>query len=208
MTKSLLERSAVIPVVVIDDVNDALPLTSALFRGGVDIVEITLRTAVALDAISVIARELPEVLVGAGTVTDARLAAAAVAAGARFLVSPGATPPLLDAMVATGVAVLPGVQTASEILAAHERGLNELKFFPAGAAGGPEYLRSISGPFPGVRFCATGGVTADSAPAYLQLPNVRCVGGSWLTPAGAVAAGDWLTVERLAREAAAMGVLS
>lgn len=203
---SPLDRCSFIPVVVIDDLDHAVPLAQALSRGGVGIIEVTLRSPAALDALSAIASEVPEVLVGAGTVTDARHAATAAAAGAKFLVSPGCAPRQLDAMLETGVSVVPGVQTASEVLTACERGLRDLKFFPAEAAGGPAVLKALNGPFPDVRFCATGGITAQSAPEYLALPNVVCVGGSWLTPRAVVSARDWSAVEQLAREATARGV--
>jgi 2-dehydro-3-deoxyphosphogluconate aldolase/(4S)-4-hydroxy-2-oxoglutarate aldolase len=202
---SLLDRVPVVPVVVVDDLAHAVPLARALVAGGLPVIELTLRTPVALDAIRAIAAEVPEVLIGAGTIVDPKQAAIAVEAGADFLVSPGSTPDLLGAMLDTGVPFLPGVATVSEVLAALEAGLTELKFFPAEAAGGTAYLKSIGGPLPQVRFCPTGGITVGSAPSYLALPNVGCVGGSWLTPAAALAAGDWDTVEQLAREAATLG---
>lgn len=205
MTTSLLDRVPVVPVVVIEDLAHAVPLAQALARGGLPVVELTLRTPVALDAVRAIAEEVPEVLIGAGTIVEPKQAAQAVEAGAGFLVSPGSTPDLLEAMTDTGVPFLPGVATVSEVLAAYERGLTELKFFPAEAAGGAAYLKSIGGPLPQIRFCPTGGITPASAPDYLALPNVGCVGGSWLTPAAALAAGDWNAVEQLARAAAALG---
>jgi 2-dehydro-3-deoxyphosphogluconate aldolase/(4S)-4-hydroxy-2-oxoglutarate aldolase len=204
MTTSLLDRVPVVPVVVIEDLAHAVPLAQALARGGLPVVELTLRTPVALDAVRAIAEEVPEVLIGAGTIVEPKQAAQAVEAGAGFLVSPGSTPDLLEAMTDTGVPFLPGVATVSEVLAAYERGLTELKFFPAEAAGGAAYLKSIGGPLPQIRFCPTGGITPASAPDYLALPNVGCVGGSWLTPAAALAAGDWNAVEQLARAAAAL----
>ena len=205
MTTSLLDRVPVVPVVVVEDLAHAVPLAQALARGGLPVVELTLRTPVALDAVRAIAEEVPEVLIGAGTIVEPKQAAQAVEAGAGFLVSPGSTPDLLEAMTDTGVPFLPGVATVSEVLAAYERGLTELKFFPAEAAGGAAYLKSIGGPLPQIRFCPTGGITPASAPDYLALPNVGCVGGSWLTPAAALAAGDWNAVEQLARAAAALG---
>lgn len=204
MTTSLLDRVPVVPVVVIENLAHAVPLAQALARGGLPVVELTLRTPVALDAVRAIAEEVPEVLIGAGTIVEPKQAAQAVEAGAGFLVSPGSTPDLLEAMTDTGVPFLPGVATVSEVLAAYERGLTELKFFPAEAAGGAAYLKSIGGPLPQIRFCPTGGITPASAPDYLALPNVGCVGGSWLTPAAALAAGDWNAVEQLARAAAAL----
>lgn len=205
MTTSLLDRVPVVPVVVVEDLAHAVPLARALARGGLPVVELTLRTPVALDAIRAIAEEVPEVLIGAGTIVEPKQAALAVEAGAGFLVSPGCTPSILDAMTETGVPFLPGVATVSEVLAAYERGLTELKFFPAEAAGGRAYLKSIGGPLPQVRFCPTGGITPASAPDYLALPNVGCVGGSWLTPAAALAAGDWDAIEELARAASLLG---
>jgi len=202
---SLLDLVPVIPVVVVDSVSAAVPLARALVEGGLPVIELTLRTPVALEAIRAIADEVPEITVGAGTVVEPPQAKAAAAAGASFLVSPGATPALLDAMRDTGLPFLPGTATVSEVLAALEAGCTELKFFPAEASGGAAFLKGISTVVPAARFCPTGGITAASAPDYLALPNVGCVGGSWLTPAEAVAAGDWGRVRRLAAEAAALG---
>ncbi|MEU2768956.1 MULTISPECIES: bifunctional 4-hydroxy-2-oxoglutarate aldolase/2-dehydro-3-deoxy-phosphogluconate aldolase [Streptomyces] len=200
-TDSVLELAPVLPVVVVDDPADAVPLARALVAGGMRAVEVTLRTAGALDAIRAIGAEVPEAVVGAGTVVSPRTVDAAVAAGARFLVSPACTETLLLAMRASGVPFLPGVSTASEVLTLLERGVREMKFFPAEAAGGAPYLKSLAGPLPQARFCPTGGVSPANAPAYLALPNVGCVGGSWMLPADALAAKDWDRVERLAREA-------
>lgn len=201
---TLLDLAPVIPVVVIDDADRAVPLARALLAGGLPAVEITLRTPCALDAIARIAAEVPDAVVGAGTVRTPADVDACVRAGARFLVSPGVTPALLDAMLGSGLPFLPGAATVSEVLALAERGLRELKFFPAEAAGGVPYLKSLASPIPDVRFCPTGGITPRSAPDYLALPNVGCVGGSWLTPADALAAGDYARVEKLAREAASL----
>ncbi|MVO84055.1 bifunctional 4-hydroxy-2-oxoglutarate aldolase/2-dehydro-3-deoxy-phosphogluconate aldolase [Streptomyces sp. p1417] len=201
---SVLDLAPVVPVVVIDDPADALPLARALVAGGLPAIEVTLRTPVALDAIRAIADGVPDAVVGAGTVISAANVADAVDAGARFLVSPGWTPTLLDAMKASGVPFLPGVSTTSEVVALLEQGVDEMKFFPAEAAGGTAYLKSLAGPLPQARFCPTGGVTPASAPAYLALRNVGCVGGSWMLPGDAVAAKDWTRVESLAREAAAL----
>ncbi|MFF2851518.1 bifunctional 4-hydroxy-2-oxoglutarate aldolase/2-dehydro-3-deoxy-phosphogluconate aldolase [Streptomyces sp. NPDC058001] len=201
---SVLALAPVLPVVVVEDVGDAVPLARALVAGGLPAIEVTLRTPAALDAIRAIADEVPDAVVGAGTVITPEQVTASVAAGARFLVSPGWTERLLDAMKASGVPFLPGVSTASEVVALLERGVPEMKFFPAEAAGGIAYLKSLAGPLPGARFCPTGGITPASAPAYLALGNVGCVGGSWMLPADAVAAGDWDRVESLAREAAAL----
>lgn len=191
----------VIPVVVIDDPDDAVPVARALARGGLPVIELTLRTPSALASIKAISAEVPEVLIGAGTVTTPAQANDAVTAGAQFLVSPGSTPRLLDAMIETEVPFLPGVATVGEALQVWERGVTEMKFFPAEAAGGAPFLKSLHGPLPQLRFCPTGGITPANASSYLALPNVACVGGSWLTPADALTAGDWDTVERLAREA-------
>jgi 2-dehydro-3-deoxyphosphogluconate aldolase/(4S)-4-hydroxy-2-oxoglutarate aldolase len=201
---SLLDLAPVIPVVVIDDVETAVPLARALVAGGLPVIEVTLRTDVALEAIGRIAAEVPEAVVGAGTVRTAADIAASVAAGSRFLVSPGTTPSLADAMAASGVPYLPGAATASEVMALAERGLKELKFFPAEPAGGVPYLKALAGPLPDVRFCPTGGIRPATAPDYLALPNVGCVGGTWLTPADALRAGDWGRVEKLAAEATAL----
>ncbi|MEZ0073117.1 bifunctional 4-hydroxy-2-oxoglutarate aldolase/2-dehydro-3-deoxy-phosphogluconate aldolase [Planotetraspora sp. GP83] len=201
---SLLDLAPVVPVVVVDDASTAVPLARALVAGGLPVIEVTLRTPAALDAIRRIAAEVPEAVVGAGTVRTPGDVEAAVEAGSRFLVSPGTTPALLAALLAGGVPFLPGAATASEAMSLAERGVRELKFFPAEAAGGAAFLKSLSGPLPDVRFCPTGGITPANAPAYLALPNVGCVGGSWLTPADALAAGDYARVEKLATEAAAL----
>ena len=192
------------PVVVVDDVADAVPLARALVAGGLPAIELTLRTPVALDAIAAIAAEVPEILVGAGTILTPGQAKQAHDAGARFLVSPGSTPTLLGAMADTGLPFLPGTATVSEVLAVLEAGFTEMKFFPAEASGGAPWLKSIASPVPDARFCPTGGITAASAASYLALPNVGCVGGSWLTPADVVRRGDWAVVEGLAREAAGL----
>ncbi|MFH8367465.1 bifunctional 4-hydroxy-2-oxoglutarate aldolase/2-dehydro-3-deoxy-phosphogluconate aldolase [Streptomyces sp. NPDC018031] len=201
---SVLDIAPVMPVAVLDEVADAVPLARALVAGGLPAIEVTLRTAAAPDAIRAIAHEVPEAVVGAGTVLSPGQAEAAVGAGARFLVSPGWTDRLLAAMSASGVPFLPGVSTASEVVALLERGITEMKFFPAEAAGGTGYLTSLAGPLPRARFCPTGGIGARTAAAYLALPNVGCVGGSWMLPPAALRAKDWSAVERLAREAAAL----
>jgi 2-dehydro-3-deoxyphosphogluconate aldolase/(4S)-4-hydroxy-2-oxoglutarate aldolase len=202
---SLLDLVPVIPVVVVDDLATAVPIARALVAGGLPVIELTLRTPVALDAIRAIADEVPDILLGAGTVLTPGQAKEALDAGAQFLVSPGATPALLAGMAETGLPFLPGTSTVSEVLAVLEAGYTEMKFFPAEASGGTAYLSSIASPVPAARFCPTGGITLASAPGYLSLPNVGCVGGSWLTPLDAVAAGDWGRIERLAAEAAALG---
>ncbi|MEU9780488.1 bifunctional 4-hydroxy-2-oxoglutarate aldolase/2-dehydro-3-deoxy-phosphogluconate aldolase [Streptomyces phaeochromogenes] len=205
LPSSVLELAPVVPVVVVDDVADAVPLARALVAGGLPAIEVTLRTPVALDAIRAIADGVPDAVVGAGTVISPEQVAQSVAAGARFLVSPGWTDVLLDAMKASGVPFLPGVSTTSEVVALLERGVSDMKFFPAQAAGGTAYLKSLAGPLPQARFCPTGGIGPAVAPEYLALPNVLCVGGSWMLPADAIAARDWARVETLAREAAGLG---
>lgn len=202
---SLLSIVPVVPVVVIHDLAHAVPVARALVEGGLPVIELTLRTPAALEAIRAIASEVPEILVGAGTVVSAPQVKQAQDAGAQFLVSPGTTPELLSAMADSGLPFLPGTATVSEAMAVLEAGFTEMKFFPAEASGGAAYLGSIASPLPAARFCPTGGITAASAPSYLALPNVGCVGGSWLTPPDALAAGDWARVARLAAEAAALG---
>jgi 2-dehydro-3-deoxyphosphogluconate aldolase/(4S)-4-hydroxy-2-oxoglutarate aldolase len=195
--EELVSLAPVIPVVVVDDVADAVPLATALARGGLPAIEVTLRTPAAAAAIERIAAEVPDAVVGAGTVTTSRQVAEALAAGARFLVSPGATPTLLDALQASGVPFLPGTATASDVVALLERGITHAKLFPAEVVGGVPALRALAGPFPQIKFCPTGGIDAASAPAYLAEPNVACVGGSWM-----VARGDWDETETRARAAA------
>lgn len=202
---TILDLSPVVPVVVLDDVEAAAPVARALVDGGIRVIELTLRTPVALEAIERIAAEVPEIVVGAGTVVDPDQAKAAAAAGSQFLVSPGVTPGLLDAMVDTGLPVLPGCATISEAMALRERGITEVKFFPAQASGGAAFLAAVHGPLPDIRFCPTGGITPTNAPDYLALPNVGCVGGSWLTPADAVRDGDWQRITALASAARRLG---
>ncbi|PKV90709.1 2-dehydro-3-deoxyphosphogluconate aldolase/(4S)-4-hydroxy-2-oxoglutarate aldolase [Amycolatopsis echigonensis] len=200
----LLALSPVMPVVVIDDVDDAVPTARALLAGGIGVIELTLRTPVALTAIERVAAEVPDIVVGVGTVTSPEQAKQAADAGAKFLVTPGCTDAVLDAAFATGLPFLPGASTVSEAMRLAERGLSALKFFPAEASGGAAFLKAIDGPLPQLQFCPTGGITVSSAPSYLALPNVGCVGGSWLTPAKLLAAKDFAAVEKLAAEAAAM----
>ncbi|MGW7053367.1 bifunctional 4-hydroxy-2-oxoglutarate aldolase/2-dehydro-3-deoxy-phosphogluconate aldolase [Streptomyces sp. NPDC054887] len=201
---SVLDLAPVVPVVVLEDAADAVPLARALVAGGLPAIEVTLRTPAALDAVRAIAAEVPDAVVGAGTVLSPAQVADAVDAGARFLVSPGWTDGLLGAMAGSGVPFLPGVSTASEVVALLERGVTEMKFFPAQAAGGTPYLKALGAPLPRARFCPTGGITLATAPSYLALPNVGCVGGTWMLPPDALAAKDWGRVEALAREAAAL----
>jgi len=194
----------VIPVIVIQDVERAVPLARALVAGGVRVLEVTLRTPAGLPAIRAIAREVPEAIVGVGTLTDADEFAAARDAGAQFAVSPGLTPALVNAARASGLPWLPGVMTPSDVIAARAAGLRQLKLFPAEQAGGLGMLKALHGPFPDVLFCPTGGVTPNTAPQFLALPNVPCVGGSWLTPPAAVAAGDWNAITALAKQASSL----
>jgi len=203
-SRELATHGPVIPVIVVERVEDAVPLAGALVAGGVKVLEVTLRTPAALAAISAMVREVPGAIVGAGTVRTAADARAARDAGAAFAVSPGYTTALGAACRDIGLPLLPGVATASEVMAAQDDGLSFLKFFPAVAAGGVPMLKSLAGPFPDVVFCPTGGITLDSAPQFLGLANVAVCGGSWLTPADAVRSGDWDRVRRLAAEAAAL----
>ncbi|MFE0377954.1 bifunctional 4-hydroxy-2-oxoglutarate aldolase/2-dehydro-3-deoxy-phosphogluconate aldolase [Streptomyces inhibens] len=201
---SVLGLAPVIPVVVLHDAADAVPLARALVAGGLPAIEVTLRTPAALDAIRAVADEVPDAVIGAGTLLTPEHVEAARAAGARFLVSPGWSPRLLGAMKDSGVPFLPGVSTASEVVTLLDEGLTELKFFPAEAAGGTAYLKSLASPLPQARFCPTGGIGLASAPSYLALPNVGCVGGTWMLPPDALAAKDWGRVRQLAGEAAAL----
>ena len=194
----VMQDAPVIPVIVLNDVSHAVPMARALVAGGVRMLEVTLRTPQALACMEAIAREVPEAVVGAGTVRTPADAFAAARAGARFAVSPGYTHAVGQACRDTGLALLPGVATGSEIMMAQEDGLSELKFFPAMQAGGPAMLKAWSGPFFDVRFCPTGGVTLANASDFLALPNVVCVGGSWLVPADALAQGDWARITQLA----------
>ena len=197
----ILQAGPVMPVVVIDDAAHAVPLARALVAGGIRAIEITLRTGAALDAIEAIARDVPEAIPGVGTAITAADVLAALDAGAKFIVSPGMTPAMRDAAIGSGLPFLPGVATASELMAGMAAGLAAFKFFPAAQAGGIEGLKALGGPFPSVRFCPTGGVSAANAAAYLALPNVACVGGSWLAPRETIAAGEFAKIEGLAREA-------
>ena len=197
----VMQDAPVIPVIVLSDVAHAVPMARALLAGGIRMLEITLRTPQALACMEAIANEVEGAVVGAGTVRSPQDAAAAVKAGARFAVSPGYTPAVGQACKDLGLPLLPGVATGSEIMMAQEGGYTELKFFPAMQAGGPGMLKAWSGPFFDVKFCPTGGVTQQNANDLLSLPNVACVGGSWLVPADALAKGDWARIEALAREA-------
>lgn len=203
-TLELAAHGPVIPVMVLDRVADAVPLARALVAGGVRVLEVTLRTPMALQCIEAIARAVPEAIVGAGTLRSAADARAARDAGSVFGVSPGYTAQVAAACADAGLPLLPGVATASEVMAAMAGGLRFLKFFPATAAGGIPMLKALAGPFPDIAFCPTGGITPQTAPQFLALPNVKVCGGSWLTPPDAVAAGDWGRITQLARDAAAL----
>jgi len=194
----------VIPVIVLDDARSAVPLARACVAGGVTVLEVTLRTPAGLESIRRIAAEVPEAWVGAGTVTSVGDVARVAAAGARFAVSPGFDRAIAAASRDRDLPLMPGVMTPSEVMAALVEGLSVLKFFPAAPAGGVAMLRALAGPFPGVRFCPTGGIDARVAPDYLALPNVMAVGGSWLTPPGAIAREDWAAITTLARAAASL----
>ena len=200
----LMRIGPVIPVIVIDELAHAVPLARALVAGGVRVLEVTLRTPAGLAAIEAIARDVPDAIVGVGTVTQPREFAEALQAGARFAVTPGLTPALIDAARECSLPLLPGTMTPSDIIAAQAAGYSQLKLFPAQQAGGVAMLKALGGPFPDVMFCPTGGVSASSAPEFLALPNVACVGGSWLTPKDAILANDWNRITALAREAAAL----
>jgi len=202
--REVMEDAPVIPVIVLNEVAHAVPLARALVAGGIRMLEVTLRTPVALACIEAIAKEVPQAVLGAGTVRSAADAQAAALAGARFAVSPGYTHAVGLACHDLGLALLPGVATGSEIMMAQEDGYTALKFFPAAQAGGAGLLKAWHGPFNDVRFCPTGGITAQNAREFLALPNVACVGGSWIAPVDAMLAGDWPRVTRLAAEAAAL----
>jgi 2-dehydro-3-deoxyphosphogluconate aldolase/(4S)-4-hydroxy-2-oxoglutarate aldolase len=200
----ILALAPVVPVVIVDDVAHAVPMAKALVTGGIRAIEVTLRTPAALDAIRAIAAEVEGAVVGVGTVLDGTLLEAARKAGARFAVSPGTSPRLLEAADDGELPLLPGVATASEAMTLLERGHRHLKFFPAVPAGGARLLAAWASPLPQIRFCPTGGIGLTNAPDFLALPNVASVGGSWLTPKDKLAAGDWDGIEQLAREAAAL----
>ncbi|WP_420960976.1 2-dehydro-3-deoxy-phosphogluconate aldolase [Brucella sp. IR073] len=200
----ILKGQPVIPVLLIDKASDAVPLARALAAGGLPAIEITLRTAAALDAIRAVAEEVPEAIVGAGTILNARQYEEAAKAGSRFIVSPGVTEAIRQAARDSDVPLLPGSVTPSEIMAAREDGYTLLKFFPAEQAGGAAFLKSLASPLAGTLFCPTGGISLANAKTYLSLPNVICVGGSWVAPKELVEAGEWDKITTLAREAAGL----
>lgn len=203
---SILKLQPVVPVLIIEDVASAVPLARALVAGGLKAIEITMRTPVALEAVRAIASGVEGAAVGAGTILNARDFDAAVEAGSTFIVSPGATPEILDAAEESDVPLLPGAATASEVMGLREAGYDVMKFFPAEQAGGADYLRALSSPLAGTLFCPTGGISLKNANNYLKLPNVVCVGGSWVAPRELVATGDWAGITRLAAEAAALKI--
>ena len=200
----VMNTSPVMPVMVINQLEQAVPLAQALVAGGLKVLEITLRTPVALDCIRRIKDEVPDAIVGAGTIINTHTLYQALDAGAEFIVSPGVTDSLIEEALSSGIPILPGVVTPSEVMRLLEKGITAMKFFPAEAAGGIPMLKSIGGPLPQVTFCPTGGVNPKNAPDYLALNNVACVGGSWMAPADLVDAGDWTEITRRAAEAAAL----
>ena len=201
---ALASKAKIIPVVTIQRKDDAVPLARALVAGGLALIEITLRTEAGLEAIRAIAEEVPEACVGAGTVREPVQGSKAIAAGARFIVSPGATDRLLDAAPGWDAAYLPGAGTASEIMRLADRGITFMKLFPAEAVGGVGLLKSLAAPFNDLQFCPTGGIDQENAATYLALPSVTCVGGSWMVPQAALAARDWRAVEQLSARARAV----
>ncbi len=199
--KDIMNTSPVIPVMVINKLEHAVPLANALVEGGLKVLEITLRTSVALAAIKKIKAEVPNAIVGAGTIINVETLDKAIDAGSEFIVSPGVTDTLIDAAIKSAIPILPGVVTPSEVLSLLEKGITEMKFYPAEAAGGVAMVKSIGGPLPQVTFCPTGGVSPNNAVEYLALNNVACVGGSWMAPANVVDAEDWDEIKRRTIEA-------
>ena len=202
--REVLALAPVIPVLTVEKLAHAAPLARALFAGGLKVLEITLRTQVALQVIEAMRVAVPEAVIGAGTLVRPQDFARAAGVGAQFAVTPGLTPQLAEAAATVDYPLLPGIITPGEILQALHFGFDTLKFFPAEPAGGIPMLQSFAGPFANVAFCPTGGISRDSAPAFLKLPNVLCVGGSWIAPRGLVEKGDWAGIEALARDAAAL----
>lgn len=204
MIRDFVSLAPVIPVLTISKLEHAAPLARALARGGLPVLEVTLRTPVALEAIAAMRRAAPDAVIGAGTLVKPADFAAAERAGAQFLVTPGLTAELIEAARQVRAPLLPGVMTPSELIAARAAGFDTLKFFPAQQAGGVAMLKAFAGPFGDIRFCPTGGITLESAPSFLSLPNVACVGGSWFAPAASLEAGDFDSIEALARQAASL----
>lgn len=201
---TVLQQGPVIPVIVIEDASKAVRMGRALIAGGIRVMEITMRTGAALDAVRALSAEIPEAIVGVGTVLEPRQFAEARKAGAQFAISPGFSPRMIDAAADAGLAYLPGATTPSEMMQAFELGLTTLKFFPAENVGGASMLNSLASPFPMLKFCPTGGINLNNVRNYLALPNVVCVGGSWLVPSDAVRDNNWAEVTRLAQEASAI----
>ncbi|PLY37320.1 bifunctional 4-hydroxy-2-oxoglutarate aldolase/2-dehydro-3-deoxy-phosphogluconate aldolase [Pectobacterium aquaticum] len=201
--EQILTTGPVVPVIVVNKLEHAVPMAKALVAGGVRVLELTLRTDCAIDAIRAIAKEVPEAIVGAGTVTNPEQLAAVVEAGAQFAISPGLTEPLLKAATEGNIPLIPGISTVSELMLGMDYGLREFKFFPAEANGGVKALQAIAGPFAQIRFCPTGGITPNNYRDYLALKSVLCVGGSWLVPNDALESGDFARITELAREAVA-----
>ena len=200
----ILALGPVMPVIVIDDAAQAVPLATALLAGGIRTIEITLRTPAALDAIRAVAADCPDIVVGAGTVNNAALARQAREAGAGFAVSPGTTADVIKGCAEAGLPLLPGAATVSEVMALQDAGFTAMKFFPANAAGGIGFIKALASPLPGISFCPTGGITQESAPDWLALSNIACVGGSWVASQAAIAAGDFDGITARARAAAAL----
>lgn len=204
--RQIMDASPVMPVLVIQRIEDAVPLAKALYNGGLTVLEITLRTPVALEAITAIKEQLPDAIVGAGTVINAQTLAAAQQAGSQFFVSPGVNEGLLAAAKDSDIPLLPGVATPSEAMKLYELGYSALKFFPAEAAGGTPMLKSIGGPLPQLAFCPTGGVNPENAPSYLALPNVLCVGGSWMAPEKLIREQQWAQIAAMAKVASQLSL--
>ncbi|MBU2886456.1 bifunctional 4-hydroxy-2-oxoglutarate aldolase/2-dehydro-3-deoxy-phosphogluconate aldolase [Gilvimarinus agarilyticus] len=201
----ILKLAPVVPVIVIEDLEDAVPLAQALYDGGLKVLEITLRTPVALDAIKAMVKALPEdAVIGSGTVVTPEDLQASIDAGCKFMVSPGTTPALIEAAKKSPIPLLPGIASPSEAMNLYTQGFKHLKFFPAEAAGGVPMVKSIGGPLPQITFCPTGGINLEKAPTYLALPNVACVGGTWTTPKNLITEKKWDDIEALAREAASL----
>ncbi|OSI08886.1 keto-hydroxyglutarate-aldolase/keto-deoxy-phosphogluconate aldolase [Neisseria animaloris] len=202
--RDILTAGAVVPVMAIDDISTAVDLAHALVEGGIPTLEITLRTSAGIEAIRLIKKEVPNAIVGAGTVINGEQLKAVEDAGAVFAISPGFNINFAKAAQQSSIAVIPGIATPGELMLALEHGIDTMKLFPAEVVGGKNMLKALYGPFPQVKFCPTGGISLETAPDYLKLPNVLCVGGSWLTPKDAVQNKDWATITRLAKEAAAL----
>ncbi|APD86640.1 MULTISPECIES: bifunctional 4-hydroxy-2-oxoglutarate aldolase/2-dehydro-3-deoxy-phosphogluconate aldolase [Alteromonas] len=201
--EEIFAAGPVVPVLVINDVEKAVPLAKALMEGGIKVLEVTLRTPAAIDVIKRIAEEVPDSLIGAGTVTNAQQLKAVIEAGAKFAISPGMTADLLKAGMDADIPLIPGISSTSDLMKGKDAGYTHMKFFPAEASGGVKAIKSISGPFPDVTFCPTGGIGPNNYNDYLALNNVKCVGGSWLAPDDAIESGDWARITQLAKEAVA-----